>query len=185
MAVYRWRITRRTGHDALDFPYPNCILRCKDGYIFVGSPEGRQWHKLLEIMGNPDWAVEARFGDGYQRWLNQDELDQRVEAWTLRLPPWEATRILQDEGVAAFPSLSADHLSRDLHLLARDVFSTVEHPEKGNVRAVAPPWRFTYTPAKVDRWTPDLGEHNVEVFHGLVGLEVDEVKALEQAQVVW
>ena len=37
MAVYQWRVTRRTGHHALDFPYPNCILRCKDGHIFVGS----------------------------------------------------------------------------------------------------------------------------------------------------
>ena len=27
MAVYQWRVTRRTGHHALDFPYPNCILR--------------------------------------------------------------------------------------------------------------------------------------------------------------
>ena len=38
MAVYQWRMTRRTGHHALDFPHPNCILRCKDGYIFAGSP---------------------------------------------------------------------------------------------------------------------------------------------------
>jgi crotonobetainyl-CoA:carnitine CoA-transferase CaiB-like acyl-CoA transferase len=50
MAVYQWRMTRRTGHHALDFPYPNCILRCKDGYIFVGAPEGRQWRQLLELM---------------------------------------------------------------------------------------------------------------------------------------
>ena len=53
MAVYDWRHTRRTGHHALDFPYPNCILPCKDGYIFVGSPETRQWRTLLEQMGNP------------------------------------------------------------------------------------------------------------------------------------
>ena len=59
MAVYEWRVTRRTGHHALDFPYPNCILRCKDGHIFVGSPEGRQWRRLLEIMGNPEWSQEA------------------------------------------------------------------------------------------------------------------------------
>ena len=58
MAVYQWRVARRTGHHALDFPYPNCILRCKDGYIFVGSPEGRQWRRLLEVMGNPQWATE-------------------------------------------------------------------------------------------------------------------------------
>src|SRR5919108_472614 len=52
MAVYQWRMTRRTGHHALDFPYPNCVLRCKDGYIFVGAPEGRQRLDYMR-MGRP------------------------------------------------------------------------------------------------------------------------------------
>ena len=63
MAVYQWRVTRRTGHHTMDFPYPNCILHCKDGYMFVGSPEGHQWRRLLELMGNPQWAQEPRFRD--------------------------------------------------------------------------------------------------------------------------
>ena len=166
---------------------PQGVYRCAgaDAWVSISVASDDEWQGLRRALGNPSWAGEARFGDGYQRWLNQEELEQRLETWTLRFTPWEATRILQDEGVAAFPSLSADQISRDPHLLARDVFSTVEHPEKGKVRAVAPPWRFSHTPATVNRWTPDLGEHNVEVFHGLVGLGVDEVQALEQAKVVW
>ncbi|MGH8070365.1 MAG: hypothetical protein ACRERE_35035 [Candidatus Entotheonellia bacterium] len=58
--------------------------------------------------------------------------------------------------MAAFPSLSADQLMSDPHLLPRDAFPTGEHPDKGRQRAVAPPWRFSETPARVDRWTPDL-----------------------------
>ena len=84
MAVYQWRMTRRTGHHALDFPYPNCILRCKDGYIFVGSPEGRQWRTLLEIMGEPEWAKEDRFRN--RTTMNNeyaDEVDGYMEEWLL------------------------------------------------------------------------------------------------------
>jgi crotonobetainyl-CoA:carnitine CoA-transferase CaiB-like acyl-CoA transferase len=73
----------------------------------------------------------------------------------------------------------------DPHLLARDGFPTVEHPDKGRQRAVAPPWRFSETPARVNRWTPDLGEHNIQVFHGLLGLSLEEVKALQDARVIW
>ncbi len=82
MAVYQWRVTRRTGHHALDFPYPNCILRCKDGYIFVGSPEGRQWRRLLELMGNPQWAQDPRFRN--RTTINNqyaDEADAHLEEW--------------------------------------------------------------------------------------------------------
>ena len=85
MAVYQWRVTRRTGHHALDFPYPNCILRCKDGYIFVGSPEGRQWRRLLELMGSPEWSQEPRFRN--RTVMNNeyaDEVDGYVEEWLLQ-----------------------------------------------------------------------------------------------------
>ena len=77
MAVYQWRVTRRTGHHALDFPYPNCILRCRDGHIFVGAPEGRQWRRLLEAMGNPAWAQEERFRN--RTAMNNRYADER---WT-------------------------------------------------------------------------------------------------------
>jgi formyl-CoA transferase len=73
----------------------------------------------------------------------------------------------------------------DPHLQARDAFPTIEHPDKGRQRAVAPPWRFLETPVRVDRWTPDLGEHNIQVFHGLLGLSLKEVKALQAARVIW
>ena len=86
MAVYQWRVTSRTGHHAMDFPYPNCILRCKDGYIFVGSPEGRQWRKLLEIMGDPQWAKDPRFANRTDmNNLYADEVDGYMEAWLAEL----------------------------------------------------------------------------------------------------
>ena len=86
MAVYEWRVTRRTGHHALDFPYPNCILRCKDGHIFVGSPEGRQWRRLLEIMGNPEWSQEQRFRNRTaMNNLYADEVDGYLEGVAGRL----------------------------------------------------------------------------------------------------
>ena len=73
----------------------------------------------------------------------------------------------------------------DEHLLERGVFPTVFHEEKGSQRAVAPPWRFSSTPAAIDRWTPDLGENNLEVFHGILGRSQAEVQALEAARVIW
>lgn len=50
---------------------------------------------------------------------------------------------------------------------------------------MAPPWRFSETPTDPLRWTPDLGEHNHEVFCGLLGMDEAELTALREAQIVW
>ena len=82
MAVYQWRVTRRTGHHPLDFPYLNCVLRCKDGYVLVGAPEGRQWRQLLELMGNPEWSQDPRFANRTEmNNLYADERDGYLEEW--------------------------------------------------------------------------------------------------------
>jgi crotonobetainyl-CoA:carnitine CoA-transferase CaiB-like acyl-CoA transferase len=166
---------------------PHGIYRCRgdDAWVSIAIGSEDEWLGLVRALGNAAWSRNNTFGDAYQRWLHRDELDRHLEAWTAQLSPQEVTQRLQREGVAAFPSLSADRLMSDPHLLARDAFPTVEHSDKGRQRAVAPPWRFSETPARVDRWTPDLGEHNVQVFHGLLGLSLEEVNALQAARVIW
>jgi crotonobetainyl-CoA:carnitine CoA-transferase CaiB-like acyl-CoA transferase len=166
---------------------PHGVYRCHgdDAWVSIAIGSEEEWLGLVRALGNPAWARDDTFGDAYQRWLHQDELDRHLEAWTAQLSPEELAQRLQREGVAAFPSLSADQLMSDAHLLARDAFPTVEHPDKGRQRGIAPPWRFSETPARVDRWTPDLGEHNLEIFHGLLGLGLEEVKALQEARVIW
>ena len=166
---------------------PHGVYRCRgdDAWVSVAIGSEEEWLGLVRALGNPAWAGDDTFGDAYQRWLNRVELDRHLEERTAQLSPQEVTQRLQREGVAAFPSLSADQLMSDPHLRARDAFPTIEHPNKGRQRAVAPPWRFSETPARVDRWTPDLGEHNIQIFHGLLGLSLEEVKALQAARVIW
>lgn len=166
---------------------PHGVYRCQgqDAWVSIAVGSDQEWQGLRHALGNPSWAEEPRFGDAYRRWVNREELDRLLEHWTIQCTPQEVTQLLQRAGVAAFPSLSATQLMKDPHLLARELFPVVEHPDQGRQRAVAPPWRFSSTPARVDRWTPSLGEHNLKVFHGLLGLSVPKVKALEKAKVIW
>ncbi|MFQ6029563.1 MAG: CoA transferase, partial [Dehalococcoidia bacterium] len=166
---------------------PHGVYPClgADAWVSIGVGSEAEWQGLKRAMGGPAWADALQFGDAYQRWQNQDSLNAHLAEWTGSCTPEEVTHRLRQEGVAASPSLAADQLMSDPHLLARDAFPTVEHTDKGRQRTVAPPWQFSGTPAAIDKWTPDLGEHNMEVFHGLLGLAMDEVEALMEAQVIW
>ena len=157
-----------------------------DAWVSISVASESEWQGLVRAMCGPAWAGERRrFGDGYQRWLHRNDLEALLEEWTRQRTPWEVTEALQAEGVAAFPSMSASELMTDPHLADRQSFPEVVDPEKGRQRAVGPPWRFSETPARLDGWTPGLGEDNEAVFHGLLGVPLDELRNLQEARVVW
>ena len=185
--------TAMNGRDAArlgnrdDTMAPHGVFPCRgnDAWVTIAVDGDDQWTALKGAMGSPAWADDDEYGDAFLRWQNQDVLEERLSEWTRRHTPAEATALLQDAGIAAFPSLSADQLLANPHLAARDAFPLTAHPDKGAQRTVAPPWRFSATPTAPLAWTPELGEHNRAVFCGLLGMDEVELAALQEAQVVW
>ena len=206
MAVYQWRVTRRTGHHALDFPYPNCILRCKDGYIFVGSPEGRQWRRLLELMGNPEWSQEPRFRN--RTVMNNefaDEVDGYVEEWLLQHTKAELLELALEYRVPLAPVRGFDEVRHDPSLAS--LFIGVERPDTGEVALPGPPYTLSgpalppeaaptanpesappVLPEPVEgsqpRPAPTLGQHNSEVLSGELGYTPEEVAQLFRSGII-
>ena len=170
-----------------DSAAPQGVYRCRgeDAWVSISVASEEEWQGMVRAMGDPDWAIGDEFGDAFRRWKAHDRLDGLIEAWTAQRTPAEATNLLRAHGVAAAPSLTPDQLIADVHLLKREAFPKVLHPEKGEQRAVAPPWRLSGTPAVIDQWTPDLGENNLDVFQGILGLGEAEVKRLQEAKVIW
>ena len=167
---------------------PQGVYRCRDEdeWVSISVASETEWQGFVKAVGSPAWAVGDDYGDAFRRWRKHDELDAHIEEWTIRHSAAEVTQKLQACGVAAHPSLAPDAMMRDAHLLARKAFPTVSNDDTGErQRAVTPPWRFSETPARIDQWTPTLGQHNLDVFSGILGLPEDEVRELEQAQVIW
>ena len=185
--------TAMNGRDAArqgnrdDAMAPHGVFPCQgdDQWVTIAVADDAEWQALKNAMGNPAWADADEYGDAFLRWQNQDTLERHLAEWTATRTAAAVTGRLQSAGVAAFPSLSADQLMADPHLAQRDAFPLITHPDKGEQRAVAPPWRFSATPPDALRWTPDLGEHNREVFCGLLGLAEAELAALQEARVIW
>ncbi|MCK4722385.1 MAG: CoA transferase, partial [Dehalococcoidia bacterium] len=144
-----------------------------------------EWQAFCSVIGAPDWTKDPRFSDAYARHRNQDELDKRVEEWTNNQTPYQAMRILQKVGVAAFPSLDSQGLSSDRHLKERGMFTEVEHPVMGRRIVIAPHWKFSHTPASSCRHAPLLAEHNEYVFGELLGMPLEEITELQARGIIY
>ena len=183
MAVYQWRVTRRTGHHAMDFPYPNCILRCKDGYIFVGAPEGRQWRTLLGLIGNPEWSQDQRFRN--RTVMNNeyaDEVDGYVEEWLADYTKAELLEMALEHRVPLAPVRGFDEVRHDPSLASQ--FMKLERDDTGSYSVPGPPYRMPGLDSVPTAPAPTLGEHNHGIYCGDLGYTGEQLVKLYQTGVI-
>ena len=67
---------------------------------------------------------------------------------------------------------------RHPHLQARNYFVEVEHAALGRLRCLGAPFRLPASPGGPRRGAPLLGEHNAQVYGGLLGRSEAELGRL-------
>lgn len=176
---------RHGNEDAIMAPH-NCYKAAgEDKWISIAVATDEEWSALKRVMGNPEWAEDEKFNSTFDRWKNRNELDVHISEWTRNQDTYEMMHLLQGAGVAAMPSLSAEEILHDPHTEARELFTTVPHKVLGEQHVMNPAWKFSKTPARIRKQGPILGEDNEDVFVNLLGMTEEEVKAMEEAQIIW
>jgi crotonobetainyl-CoA:carnitine CoA-transferase CaiB-like acyl-CoA transferase len=70
---------------------------------------------------------------------------------------------LEKHDIPWAPTHSIEDLIDDPHLRSVNLLQTIDHPTEGRLRMIAPPIKFSATPASIYRHPPGLGEHTAEV----------------------
>jgi len=102
-----------------------------------------EWQRLVQVMGAPSWAASSRFATGVGRLQHQEELDERIEAWSMTLEKYELTERCQSAGVRALPVQSAeDRVEHDPQLRHREMYLPMEHPALGRHKLQNAPFKL-------------------------------------------
>jgi benzylsuccinate CoA-transferase BbsF subunit len=179
------RIQRRAGNECMvgDLPgaAPHGVYRCQgvDRWCTITVGNEQEWQRFCDILGHPPWTQEARFATGLRRVQHRDALNVLVETWTAQYPAEDIMARLQAAGITAGVVQNAADLACDPQLLHRGQSIYVNHPQVGVQRYDAPAFHLPASPAQL-RSVPTLGQHNADVFKGLVGLSDAEYEALER-----
>jgi crotonobetainyl-CoA:carnitine CoA-transferase CaiB-like acyl-CoA transferase len=136
-------------------------------------------------MGNPAWAHEARFADQFARWQNSDALDAHLSGWTCGHQHIELAERLQRAGVPAGPVLDSVEIHQDRHLWEWGYWWELDHHTAGKRVMPGIPARLSNVPRFNYNPPPDLGQHNFEVFNGILGLSKEEIAALMESKVIY
>lgn len=154
---------------------PHGVYRCKgdDRWVAIAVYTDEEWESFCRVVGNPEWSRKPEFATLLSRTKNSDELDKRVEKWTMNRTPEEVMTQMQEAGVAAGVVLNNEDLWNDPQLKHYEAFSEFEHPEIGSCSSHRRPVDLSKMDWELRR-APLLGEHTEYVCTQLLGMSDEE-----------
>jgi len=159
-------------------------LECQDGHIMITIVTDREWHSLLQSMGNPPWADDERFASWAGRHWWAMEINPRVQEWVGQFKKDELFHVLQRNGVAAVPVATAEDLADSPQLQERGFFADIHHPQAGTLTYPSAAYQLSETPWAGVCPAPLLGQHNEAIYCDRLGYTRQDLADLRRAGII-
>jgi crotonobetainyl-CoA:carnitine CoA-transferase CaiB-like acyl-CoA transferase len=155
-------------------------------YLMINRP--LHWQALArwinEVTGNEEVLDPMFEGPSSTRQPYRELLDIYISDLTSQFTVDEIYHEGQRRHIAFTPVNDATAVARDPHLVARNYFVDVEHPEAGTLRYPGAAYRHSATPWRITRPAPGVGEHNQEIYGVELGVAKEKLRSLEESGVI-
>jgi crotonobetainyl-CoA:carnitine CoA-transferase CaiB-like acyl-CoA transferase len=169
------------GHPSI---VPYASYQAADAMIALGVGNERQFARLADVLGHPEWAKDARFASNRARVENRAVIDSlisealshdKADAWLAKL---------KAAGIPCGKINSVAEALEDSQTAARKMIETIEHPTVGALKMLGIPFKFSDTACSVRRPPPTLGQHSEEILSGELGLDNKAIADLRRQKVI-
>jgi formyl-CoA transferase len=162
--------------------HPNIVpyqpFDAADQTIIVAVGNDRQFARLAEICGHPEWPRDERFANNAARVANRAEMVRLVSEAIRQKPAAEWLERLEAAGIPAGPINGISQALSDVQAQHRQMVRTI-----AGIPLVGSPVRLVGARADSDLPPPGLGEHTADVLAAL-GLASAEIERLRAAMIV-
>ena len=158
---------------------PHGVYPCRgpDQWCAIACETEAQWQALKAAAPGAGFD-QPQFATCALRKANEDELDARLSAWTRSRDKHALAGALRARGVPAGAVQDGRDVFTDPELIQAGHYARVEHPVLGESDMPAPPAQFSRSTVSVGP-APLLGQHNEEVFVGLLRIAPERIAALQ------
>ena len=175
-------IAERTRSSAHQTIVPAQNFPTRDGWIVIFCNKDKFWRDLVETLGAPELAEDARFRTFADRFANKDALLPLLQARFATRTTGEWLDRLRGR-VPCAPVNDVRQALADPQVLARDMIVEVEHPDFGPLREVRSPVR-TEGEIRHPARAPRLGEHTDQILREILSYSDGTIARLRHAGVI-
>ena len=164
---------------------PAGTFQTKEGrYVQIAAGGDGIWPRLCAAIDRPELANDPRYATSRERQARADELEALLADWISAHEFAEIERRLVGANVPFGGIYTAADIATDPHFAARDNIATIDDPELGPVVMPSVVPRLEGTPGRIAHAGPPIGQHNDEIYKGLLRKSDAELAALAKAKVI-
>ncbi len=165
---------------------PFGVYPTANGYVAICAPTEAFATSLFGAIGRADLSEDKRFRTRDARVQNVVEVDRIVAEFTSVRSTAEIVATLARAGVPAAEVRNPADAVRDPQVVARGETVLLQHSGAPNVNVYGPgiPIAFSESASDSDQPPPGIGEHNHEIYGGLLGYTQNELNDLQATGVI-
>jgi crotonobetainyl-CoA:carnitine CoA-transferase CaiB-like acyl-CoA transferase len=186
--VSTWETARLPHERAGNQPFgigPSNTFQAKDGrWVYISMLGNRMWRRFCRFIGREDLATDPRLQNDWDRWLNRDITYPVVTDWVASQTAQEVFDAAQKIPIPCGLCYDITEVAKDPHIKETGMLTEVPGPEGHKFVVVNPPLKMSATPPKIERPSPAKGEHNEEIYCGLLGYSTEDLDRFEQEGVI-
>jgi crotonobetainyl-CoA:carnitine CoA-transferase CaiB-like acyl-CoA transferase len=152
-------------------------------WLTIAVANDDQWRAMLRVLGAND--SDSRFTQHGGRLNNARALDDLVGSLVRSHNAHELMTKLQAAGVAAYPVQNCVDIHNDDNLESLGFWHWLDHKEMGPSPYEGLQHRMSRTPGDLRMPAPVLGQHNEEIFGGMLGMSGEEIEQLKKERVIF
>lgn len=156
---------------------PYQAFQTADKWITIGGGNQRNWHKIADVLGHPEWKEDPRFETGPARKQNEEALVEMIADILRTKPAAHWLQVFEEVGVPVGPINNIEEVLKHPQTQAREMIVETEHPVVGTMRSLGLPIKFSESKPDVTRPAALLGEHSREILAelGIPSAEIDSL----------
>ena len=168
------------------FVAPYDCYRAKDGDVVIGVGNSALFRALMTAIGREELGRDPRYKSPPARLERHDEVNRIVADWVAERTVDEVMQVVGPDGanVPCAPVMTVDRLSKDPQILARKMLIDMPHAKLGQIPVSGVPFKLSESSDEIERLGPELGEHNAEIYGGMLGYTETELEQLRAEGVI-
>lgn len=156
-----------------------------DGHVAIAAgTSDLVWRRFCKVIGRPELTRDPEFATVPARRDRRDQVAAIIQGWTGARSKSEVVTALAEAGVPAAAVNNVAEMVVDPQVQAREMFVERDHPMYGPLTITGTPLKLSETPGRIERLAPLPGEHNEEIFVGLLGHSKDELSRWQAEGVI-
>ncbi len=188
-AIMRYNVTGKAP-EPLGTRHPTATpfqaFQSSDGWFVVALAFGaeNQWQLLCALTGLTELLDDERFLTGPRRTENHAELEPIMNKAFATKTTDEWLAELEEVGIPCGPINTIPQAIADPQIVHRGMIQEVTHETAGTIAIANTPLRMSRSESGIKGPPPNMGEHTADVLSELLGMDSDQVAALEADDIV-